>query len=116
MFRQMLKSKIQRVRITDTKLDYEGSIGIDKKLLVEADILPGERVQVLNYNNGARFETYTIEEEKNSGRICLYGPAAKLGRAGNDVCVLSYVMADEKEAGDIKAKVVYADKNNKLKK
>lgn len=77
IFRQLFKSKIHRATITKKELRYDGSIGIDKKLLLESDLLAGEKVQVLNFNNGKRFETYVIEEKENSGDIVLYGPAVR---------------------------------------
>ena len=86
--RIMLKSKIHRARISRVNIDYEGSIGIDERLLKEADILPYEQVQVLNLNNGARFTTYAIKGGK--GEICLNGAAARLGAKGDIVIILTY--------------------------
>ncbi len=97
MFRFMCKSKIHRARITKLFLHYQGSIGLDEELLERADILPGELVQVLNLNNGERFETYTITEERGSGVVALYGPAARLGEVGDLIMVISYVLAEKKE-------------------
>lgn len=97
MFRFMCKSKIHRARITKLLLHYQGSIGLDEELLERADILPGELVQVLNLNNGERFETYTIAEERGSGAVVLYGPAARLGEVGDLIMVISYVLAEKKE-------------------
>ena len=74
---QILKSKIHRVRVTQAELDYIGSITIDEKLMIAANIIEGERVQIVNVNNGERFETYVIKGEPNSGNICLNGPAAR---------------------------------------
>ncbi len=116
ILRQVLKSKIHMAKVTNTKLDYEGSIGIDGKLLTESDIIPNEKVHVLNLNNGSRFETYVIEEKENSGIIALYGPAARCGQVGDKVCILSYVIADEKGLKEIKPKVVLLDENNRMKK
>ncbi|MFA4843203.1 MAG: aspartate 1-decarboxylase, partial [Candidatus Omnitrophota bacterium] len=76
MLRTMLKSKIHRARVTEANLDYEGSITIDANLMEKADLLPGEKVEVFNMNNGARFETYVIKGLKGSGAVCLNGPAA----------------------------------------
>jgi len=115
IFRQMLKSKIHGVTITKKKLHYSGSIGIDKALLLKSDILPGEKVQVLNFNNSQRFETYAIEEKGNSGTIALYGPAARLGEIGDTLCIISYVLASDHEANAIKGKVVIADRKNRAK-
>ena len=112
----MCKSKIQRPKITGTKLYYEGSIGIDKKLLEAADIYPNEIVKVLNVNTGARFETYVIEEAAGSGNIVLYGPAARLGEVGDATIIMSSAFVETKEIRTLKPKVVHVDKNNKVVK
>lgn len=114
MFRKMCRAKINRAVINKKDLNYKGSIGIDKKLLEASGILPNEVVLVLNFNNGQRFETYVIEEEDNSGIVALYGPAAKLGELGDELIILSYLFAEEKEAKDIKLKVVNVDKENRV--
>ncbi len=116
MWIAICKSKIHRVKVTDANLNYEGSITVDQKLLKEADIIPYELVQVVNINNGARFETYVIPGKPNSGIICLNGPAARLGEVGDILIVISYAWMEKKEAIRFKPKVVYVDKNNKLKK
>jgi len=113
LFRQMLKSKIQGAVITKRELYYSGSIGIDKALLCKSDISAGEKVHVLNFNNGKRFETYIIEETKNSGVIALYGPAARLGELGDRLCIISYVFADEKDAAIVKPVIVSVDNKNR---
>jgi len=110
----MCKSKIHRATITKTDLHYEGSIGIDKKLLKASDIYPGEIVQVVNINNGARFETYVIEEPADSGRINLYGAAAHLGNVGDLVIILSYCMVEDKKAKNSKIKRVLVDSKNRI--
>ena len=110
--RVMLKSKIHRARVTDVNIDYEGSITIDKKLMEEADILPYERVEVLNINNGARFNTYTIEGEK--GEICLNGAAARLAIKGDIVIILSYCYVEENKAGNFTPKLVHVDDKNAI--
>ena len=110
--RVMLKSKIHRARVTQTNIDYEGSITIDKKLMEEADILPYEQVQVLNINNGARFTTYAIEGE--SGEICLNGAAARLAAKGDIVLILSYCHVDDEEARNFIPKLVYVDARNNI--
>ena len=115
MLRQMMKSKIHKANITDAKLNYNGSIGIDKNILKKADILQYEKVHVLNYNTGVRFETYAIEEKAGSGSICLYGPAAKMGKKGQDICILTYAAITDKEAKSLKPKVVRLDNKNRLK-
>lgn len=113
MFRVMCRSKIHRVRITDLHLNYEGSIGIDEELLEEADILPGERVQVVNIQNGARFETYVIPEERGSGVVSLNGAAARLGEVGDLVIVLSYGVMSDDEARGSTIRVVHVDDHNR---
>ncbi len=114
MFRFMCKSKIHRARITRLSLHYQGSIGLDEELLERADILPGELVQVLNLNNGERFETYTIAEERGSGAVALYGPAARLGEVGDLIMVVSYVLAEGKER--VKPILVTLDEHNRPQK
>lgn len=116
MLREILKSKLNKAVITKVELNYQGSIGIDKLLLEKCDIIPGEKVQVLNFNNGRRFETYAIEEEADSGAIVLYGPAARLGVVGDALCILSYCLVDDKEARKVKPALVQLDTNNKIKK
>ncbi len=113
--RQILKSKIHNAKITKKELHYEGSIGIDKALLLKSDIIPGEKVQVLNFDNGARFETYAIEEKGGSCTIALYGPAARQGEIGDKVCIISYGLAEESEANFTKPKVILLDDKNKIK-
>lgn len=112
LLRQVLRSKIHMARIVKTELSYEGSIGIDAKLLAESGILPSERVQVLNLNNGERLETYVIEEEQGSGIVALYGPAAKRGQVGDRVCILCYALVDEKELKKIKPRTIVLDEKN----
>jgi len=112
--RIMCKTKIHRATITKVDLHYEGSIGIDKDLLKEADIYKNEIVQVVNINNGTRFETYAIEEPSGSGTIGLYGAAAHLGKAGDLVIILSNRLLDDKDAAALKLKTVYVDAHNKI--
>jgi len=113
MFRIMCKSKIHRVKITKVDLHYEGSIGIDKDLLERADICPGEIVQVVNINNGSRFETYAIEEAAGSGDVGLYGAAAHLGKTGDLIIILSNCLVEEKSAKRLKMKVVRVNSRNR---
>jgi len=108
----MLKSKIHRARVTDSNIDYEGSITIDKELMDAADILPWERVEVLNINNGARFSTYTIVGEK--GEICLNGAAARLAVKGDLVIILTYTDLPEDEARDYTPKIVHVNEKNAI--
>jgi aspartate 1-decarboxylase len=90
-------------------------VGIDQSLLLKSDMIPGEKVQVLNFNNGERFETYIIEEKENSGIIALYGPAARLGAIGDRLCILSYLFASEEEIKTLKPKIVFVDEEHKTK-
>jgi aspartate 1-decarboxylase len=115
MLRTLCKSKIRKGVATDRVLHYEGSIGIDKTIMEAADIIPGEQVHVLNVNNGERFITYAIEEAASSGKIVLYGPAARRGEVGDELVILSYCQAENKESRGIKMKVVALKKGNKLK-
>jgi aspartate 1-decarboxylase len=116
ILKQMLFSKIHGATITERDLHYKGSIGIDKALLKKSGIAEGEKVQVLNVNNGARFETYAIEEKENSGVIALYGPAARCGEAGDKVIIISYVLATMDEIGNIKPAVVIVNERNEIVK
>jgi aspartate 1-decarboxylase len=111
--RMMLKSKLHRLTVTETNINYEGSISIDKALLKAANILVGERVQVVNVNNGERFETYAIEG--GTGVVCLNGAAARLAVKGDTIIVITYAMMDEAECKDLKPKVVCVDERNKIK-
>ena len=111
--RVMLKSKIHRARVTNANIDYEGSITIDRRLMEIADILPYERVEVLNINNGARFDTYAIEGEK--GEICLNGAAARLAVKGDIVIILTYTYVEDKEAPNIVPKLMYVDEKNAIR-
>ena len=115
MLRIMCKSKIHRATITRSDLHYNGSIGIDKKLLIASNIYPSEIVQVVNINNGARFETYAIEEPAGSGTIGLYGAAAHLGKPGDLVIILSYGLIDDAKAKGLKLITIKVDNKNKIK-
>jgi aspartate 1-decarboxylase len=112
--RAMLKSKIHRARVTWVNLDYEGSITIDKSLMQASDLLPFERVEVLNINNGARFSTYVIEGEADSGVIGINGAAARLVAKGDIVIILSYCQVPDDEALAVAPNMVYVDDNNRL--
>jgi aspartate 1-decarboxylase len=113
--RTMLKSKIHRARVTDGNVDYEGSITIDVNLMKAADILPYERVEILNVNNGARFSTYAIEGNPGSGDICLNGAAARLASKDDVVIILTYQEVAADEAAEVKPRLVYVDANNRIK-
>jgi len=115
MYITLFKSKLHRGTITEADINYVGSITIDVELLEKSDILPGERVQVVNVNNGERFETYTIEGERGSGVICVNGAAARLVQIGDKVIIISYAMMDKKEASGFKPKVLILDDENKIK-
>ncbi len=116
MFRTLMKSKIHRAVVTEADLNYVGSITIDKTLMEAADILPNEKVQVVNNNNGARFETYVIEGERDSGVICLNGAAARMVQKGDVIIIITYAaMADEK-AREWEPTLVFVDENNRIKK
>ena len=108
------KSKIHRATVTEADLNYEGSIAIDEKLMDATDILPNEKVQVLNLNNGARFETYVLVAEADSGIICLNGPAARLGEVGDLLIIVSYCDLEFEEAKKYKPKVIFVDEKNKI--
>jgi len=114
MLLTMLKSKIHRATITQADLNYVGSITLDPDLLDAAGILIHEKVQVLNVNTGARFETYAIEGARGSGVCCLNGPAARQGQPGDIVIVLTYAQMDRAEARAHKPKNVHVDGNNRI--
>jgi aspartate 1-decarboxylase len=115
MLRTMLKSKIHRARVTETNLYYEGSITIDEKLIKKADILPGEKVEVLNLNTGGRLETYVIRGRAGSGAVCLNGPAARGACVGDEVIIVSYVGVDNREAAGVKPRIIKVDAKNRIK-
>ena len=112
--RTMMKSKIHRARVTQVDLDYEGSITIDRSLMETSDILPFERVEVLNVNNGARFSTYAIEGEANSGIIGVNGAAARLVAKGDIVIILSYCQVPDDEAVNMTPSIVRVDSRNRI--
>lgn len=116
MLRTIYKSKIHKARITESNLNYTGSITIDSVLLKAADILPGEKVQIVNLHNGSRVETYVMEGEPNSGTICMNGAAARWAQPGDKVIIISYCLVESKEAFAIVPKAIFLDDNNKIKK
>ncbi len=116
MFRTLMKSKIHRAVVTEADLNYVGSITIDKSLMEAADILPNEKVQVVNNNNGARFETYVIEGERDSGIICLNGAAARLVQKGDVIIIITYAAVSDEKARDWKPILVFVDEKNRVKK
>jgi aspartate 1-decarboxylase len=112
---EVLKSKIHRARVTAANLDYVGSITIDEDLMDAANLIAGEKVAVLNNNNGARIETYVIRGERGSGSICLNGAAARLFAVGDIVIILSYAHLDFEEAKTFRPWIVFPDSDtNKL--
>jgi aspartate 1-decarboxylase len=114
MFIEVLKSKIHNVRVTQAELNYVGSITIDEDLMDAANLIENEKVQVLNRNNGERFETYVITGERGSGTICLNGPAARKVQLGDTVIVISYASMEFEEAKKWKPTLLFPDQNNKI--
>ena len=112
MFLNLFKSKIHRATVTEANLNYMGSITIDEALMEKAHILPNERVQVVDNNNGARLETYVIPGPKGSGVICLNGAAARCAQPGDTVIIMAYAWMDEAEARKHKPTVVMVDEKN----
>ncbi len=106
---EVLKSKIHRVTVTEARLDYIGSITIDEDLMDAAGIIAGERVYIVNNNNGARLDTYTIPGERGSGVICLNGAAARLVQPGDIVIIMSYATMPIEEARTFKPSVIFPD-------
>ena len=115
MLLNMLKGKIHCATVTEANLAYMGSITIDEELMEKAGILPNERVQVVDNNNGARLETYTIPGPRGSGVICLNGAAARLAQPGDIVIIMAYALFTEEEGRAPKPKVVMVDEKNKVK-
>ena len=112
---EVLKSKIHRVTVTEARLDYIGSITVDADLLDAAGIIPGERVFIVNNNNGARLDTYTIEGERGSGVVCLNGAAARLVQPGDILIIMAYARMTPEEARTFRPSVIFPDTaTNKL--
>lgn len=116
MFIEVFKSKIHRVKVTQADLNYVGSITIDEELMEAAHLLEGEKVQIVNNNNGARLETYVIRGERGSGVICLNGAAARLVQVGDVVIIISYAYMTPEEAKTFRPVAVFPDENNRLVK
>lgn len=114
MLREMMSAKIHRATVTDANLNYVGSITIDEALLEASGILVGQKVEVLNVNNGERFSTYAIKGERHSGEICLNGAAARLACVGDRVIIVCYCQYNESEMNNYKPTVVLVDENNTL--
>jgi aspartate 1-decarboxylase len=113
MQRILMKSKIHRARITDSNLDYEGSLTIDETLMKAADILPYEQIKIYNVHNGARFDTYAIPGPPGSGVICLNGAAARMGARGDLIIIVTYAQYDEEEIRGHLPSVVLVDRENR---
>ena len=111
----VVKSKIHRVTVTEANLNYIGSITIDTDLMDAANLIANEKVTIVNNNNGARFETYTISGERGSGVVCLNGAAARLVQKGDVVIIMSYVMLSEPEVAAHEPKVVLVDEHNRVR-
>ncbi len=116
MFIEVLKSKIHRARVTEARLDYVGSVTIDEDLMDAAELLSNEKVQIVDNNNGARFETYVIKGERGSGIICLNGAAARLVQPGDLVIIMSYAWMTREEAKNFQPTLVFPDAHNQLVK
>lgn len=114
MYLTMLKAKIHRATVTEANLNYMGSITIDRALLKAAGILAGEKVQVVNNNNGARLETYVIDGKAQSGVICLNGAAARLVQPGDTVIIICYALMDAAEAAVFQPRVIMVDDRNRM--
>jgi aspartate 1-decarboxylase len=111
---QILKSKIHRARVTQAELHYVGSITLDEDLMDASNLIENELVQVLNIENGERFETYVIKGARGTGTVCLNGPAARKVQVGDTIIVVSYAVMDFEEAKKFKPSLVFPDANNKL--
>ena len=113
---EVVKSKIHRVKVTQADLNYIGSITIDTDLMEASNIIEGEKVQIVNINNGERLETYVIKGISGSGEVCLNGPAARRVAVGDIIIIISYGIMDFEKAKDFKPTLIFPDENsNKLK-
>lgn len=116
MYISLCKAKIHRATVTEANLNYEGSLSVDKNLLVAAGILPYEKVTVVNINNGLRLETYAIEAISGSGVICLNGAAARMGEVGDIIIIMAYAFFEPQElSADFSPSLVYLDEKNAIK-
>lgn len=113
---KMLKAKIHRATVTQAELDYVGSITVDMDLLEQAGILEYEKVQIVDVNNGSRFETYTIAGERGSGVMCLNGAAARMVQTGDKIILMAYAQVTPKEASELRPTVLFVDEKNKVTK
>jgi len=115
MFRTLMKGKLHRARVTEANLNYVGSITIDEALMEAIDVLPHEKVQIVNNNNGARLETYVIPGERDSGVICLNGAASRLVQPGDIVIIVSYALVSEERLSTFTPKVALLNEDNSIK-
>ena len=111
---EVVKSKIHKVTVTGADLNYVGSITIDEALMEASNIIAGEKVQIVNINNGERLETYVIRGERNSGEICLNGPAARKVQQGDVIIIISYAILDFEEAKGFNPTLIFPNPNNTL--
>jgi aspartate 1-decarboxylase len=114
MFIEILKSKIHRATVTEADLNYIGSITIDETLMDASGLIENEKVQVVNINNGERIETYVIKGERDSGMICLNGPAARKALPGDIVIILAYAQMSAEEADSFVPRIIFPDDQNKI--
>ncbi len=115
MYLTFCKAKIANARISAAELYYEGSITIDENIIQAVGIIPGEKVEIFNVNNGTRLETYVIAGKAGSGYICLNGPAARLGYVGDKLIIVSYALVTPEEAKTMKTRTVYLNDDNSVK-
>lgn len=113
---KMLKAKIHRATVTQAELDYVGSITVDMDLLEQAGILEYEKVQIVDVNNGSRFETYTIAGERGGGVMCLNGAAARMVQTGDKIILMAYAQVTPEEASELRPTVLFVDEKNKVTK
>ena len=116
MLVEVLKSKIHRVTVTEADLNYIGSVTIDEDIMDAGNVIEGEKVQIVNVNNGERLETYVIKGERGSGVICLNGPAARKAQVGDVIIIISYASMDFEEAKGFEPTVIMPTSGNKLVK
>ena len=116
IFRQLMRAKIHRLTVTEARLDYEGSITVDQALLDLAGIAEGEKVQIVNVNNGSRLETYVMKGRRRSGIVCLNGAAARLGARGDIIILITYASVSEDKIKSFRPTVVLVDPKNRAKK
>lgn len=116
MYINMLKAKIHRATVMQAELNYVGSVTVDQDLLDEAGIYPYEKVQIVDVNNGNRFETYTIAGPRGSGLICLNGAAARQVQLGDKIIIMCYALVEEEKVSDFVPKVLFVDDENKVQK